>query len=116
MLWISMRLSDPSVITPSSIKADGAHLLHKRRVEADLVDAIEDIRRASGQLSPEQRIDADDHDVAAITVIYTGKYGRVPIFAEFSPILTVQKRADRSKFLWVRPYCGDGGVFTQARP
>src|ERR1700726_3973968 len=50
-------------------EADGPHLPHERRIEADLVDAVQNIACSVRHLFTEQRIDMNDDNVGALAVI-----------------------------------------------
>src|ERR1700720_4650490 len=50
-------------------KTDGTHLAHERGVEADFVDAIQDLACGFWHIGSLDRIYMDDHHVSAATVI-----------------------------------------------
>src|SRR6202171_1657621 len=50
-------------------KSDRPHLPHQRRIEADLVDAIQNIARGARHLLAEQRIDMNGDNISAVAVV-----------------------------------------------
>src|ERR1700757_3603483 len=59
-------IGDIAVIDQLRDKPDRPHLAYQRGVEADFIDAIEDLYRAARQFFPAARTQLHDEDVAAI--------------------------------------------------
>src|SRR5260370_5905932 len=60
---------DLAVVDQLGDEVDRPHLAHERGVEADFVDAVEDLGRATRQFLALERVDVDDDDVAAVAAI-----------------------------------------------
>src|SRR5260221_110851 len=60
---------DLAIVDQLGDEVDRPHLAHKRGVEADLVDAVEDLGRAARQLLALERIDVDNDDITTVAAI-----------------------------------------------
>src|SRR5260221_1629485 len=60
---------DLAIVDQLGDEVDRPHLAHERGVEADLVDAVEDLGRAARQLLALERVDVDDDDIATLAAV-----------------------------------------------
>ena len=70
-------------------ETDGAHLSHKGRVEADLIDAVYDLRRRLWYFEPFGRVDVNDNDVTRFASVDQRKQCRIAHIPAIPKILPV---------------------------
>src|SRR5262249_23084952 len=80
---------DRTLVDQLGDEADRPHLAHQRRVEADLIDAVENLHRGTRHLFTLERIDVDNNDVSARAVIDQREDRRIAHVTTVPVVLTV---------------------------
>ncbi len=70
-------------------EGDRPHLAHERGIEADLIDAIEDLRRGTRQRVALDRVDVNDDDILAPAIVDQGEHRRVAHIAAIPVMLAI---------------------------
>ena len=84
---LQRTVANLAVIDQLDDEGDRAHLTHQRGIEADLVDAVHDLARRRRQPRPLERIDMNDHGVAALATINQRKDRRIAHVAAIPVVL-----------------------------